>query len=100
MSTPAPVPIRSVECVGDPIRGQRSGDPLFVGQVVGGSALRRSGSPLGPFPQARCCSVFDCPERGGCRHGVHSCHSVCGFHAPRGCVVVELILETSFDQVR
>lgn len=77
------VQLGGVECAGDPVRGQRAGDPLFVGQVMGGSALHRDGSPLGSFPQTRCCTVPGCTESGGCRHGVLIGHSVCGFPSAR-----------------
>ena len=72
-----------VEGAGDPVRDERAGDPLFVGQVMGGSALRRNGSPLGSFPQTRCCPVSGCAESGRCWHGVLVGHSVCGFPSAR-----------------
>ena len=50
---------------------------------MGCSALRRSESPLGSFPQTHCCPVPDCTESGRCRHGVLVGHSVCGFPSAR-----------------
>lgn len=77
------VQLGGVECAGDPVRGQRAGDLLFVGPVMGGSALRRDGSPLGSFPQTRCCPVSGYAESGACGHGVLVGHSVCGFPSAR-----------------
>ncbi|MDJ0490246.1 hypothetical protein QNA24_28110 [Rhodococcus qingshengii] len=71
-----PVQLGGVEGAGDPVRHQRAGDPLFVGPVMGCSALRRSESPLGSFPQTRCCPVPGCAESGACRHGVLVDHRV------------------------
>ena len=79
MPTPAAVQLGGVEGAGDPVRGQRAGDPLFVGQVMGGSALRRDGSPLGSLPPTRCCPVPGCAESGAYGHGVLVGHSVCSF---------------------
>lgn len=43
------VQLGGVEGAGDPVRGQRAGGPLFVGPVMGGSALRRNGAHSARF---------------------------------------------------
>ena len=50
---------------------------------MGVAALRRDGSPLGSFPQTRCCPVPGCAESEACGHGVLVGHSVCGFPSAR-----------------